>query len=403
MGVTPVLHPEITGLKLRCDWSCKTQPFPLNNSSASATPRSNSLITETDRFVCPIDGTLLKWPDGACETHGDFRLPEIQNLSGDPGSFTLHDFRPSEDYIVQDREMAQAHAKIISGMLAFEPARLAEAGYESLEKGIREDASRHQSLMLRASYFIDSWIRNIRDFARWRLTGRYSQKGPNPDAIASSFDGYGRVYDMMSSFTTPAYLGVYEGHLRHVPFMLTYYGDMQIVNEVIRRWDCTDVLEFGCGNGVNLMLLRDLLPGGKNLNLSGFDYALSRVLTARATFEYYRPEISNLFLADGRKLPLADDSFDMVYSHWVVEQMAGFEDEALDEMLRVSRKGIVLIEPTINKPRLTERVLMAHSGYSTRLTEIIRARTDIEIEEIRDIRDNQPFLYPNVLMVLRKK
>jgi SAM-dependent methyltransferase len=361
------------------------------------------LITATDRFVCPFDRIPLNWPDGSCATHGDFRLPEVPNLDGESGAFTLHDFRPSEDYIVRDREMLAAHTKIISGMLAFETARLADTGYQSLAEGIKKDATKPQSKKLLTSYYLDSWFRNIRDFARWRLTGNYSRKAPDPDAVASSFSGYGRTYDMLSSFTNPAFLGVYEGHLKRIPFMLAYYGDVKVVYDIIQRWGATDVLEFGCGNGVNLLLLREMFEDGRELNLSGFDYALSRVLTARATFEYFKPGISNLFLADGRKLPLAADSFDIVFSHWVLEQMAGAEEEALDEMLRVSRKGVVLIEPTINKPRLSERVLMAHSGYSKRLAAIIRARRDIEIEEIRDMRDNQPFLHPNVLMVLRKK
>jgi hypothetical protein len=90
------------------------------------------LITETDLFACPFDGKSLKWPEGICESHGDFRLPELTNLGSEPGGFVLHDFRPPEDYIVQDRKMIEAHAKIISGMLEFEPMRLAETGYMSL-------------------------------------------------------------------------------------------------------------------------------------------------------------------------------------------------------------------------------------------------------------------------------
>ena len=184
--------------------------------------------------------------------------------------------------------------------------------------------------------------------------------------------------------------------LHHYRNMLTFMG-------WLARWGAHEVLEFGCGSGVNLLLLQKACEMGVGLELSGFDYSDARVLTTRATTEHFGLDIRNLFLGNGVSLPLKDNSFDVVFSHYVVEQMSGYEDEALNEMLRVARTGVVLFETAAFKPTLNQRVYMRHSGYSRDLPRAVRERSDVEVEEMRNVKEDRFFGAPNLTIVLKKR
>jgi ubiquinone/menaquinone biosynthesis C-methylase UbiE len=102
-------------------------------------------------------------------------------------------------------------------------------------------------------------------------------------------------------------------------------------------------------------------------------------------------------------LPLADGSFDVVFSHYVIEQMSGFEEMALNEMLRVSRMGVVMFETAVFKPTFNQWIYMKHSGYSRQLAAATSKRSDVIIEEARNMKKDRFFGAPNILFVLRKK
>ena len=73
------------------------------------------------------------------------------------------------------------------------------------------------------------------------------------------------------------------------------------------------VLEVGCGAGVDLARFA---RGGALV--TGVDLAESAIALARANFEQQGLE-GDFRVADGERLPFADDAFDLVYAHGVVQ------------------------------------------------------------------------------------
>jgi len=73
------------------------------------------------------------------------------------------------------------------------------------------------------------------------------------------------------------------------------------------------VLEVGCGAGVDLARFA---RGGALV--TGVDLAESAIALARANFEQQGLE-GDFRVADGEQLPFADDGFDLVYAHGVVQ------------------------------------------------------------------------------------
>src|SRR5689334_6739183 len=76
------------------------------------------------------------------------------------------------------------------------------------------------------------------------------------------------------------------------------------------------VLEVGCGAGVDLARFA---KGGATV--TGVDIAPSAIALARANFE--QQQLTGRFeVADGEHLPFADNAFDFVYAHGVVQYAA---------------------------------------------------------------------------------
>jgi SAM-dependent methyltransferase len=88
------------------------------------------------------------------------------------------------------------------------------------------------------------------------------------------------------------------------------------------------VLEVGCGAGVDLARFA---RGGAVV--TGVDVAQSAIDLARANFTQ-QGLVGEFHVADGERLPFADDTFDLVYAHGVVQYTAD-PQRLVDECRRV--------------------------------------------------------------------
>ena len=120
------------------------------------------------------------------------------------------------------------------------------------------------------------------------------------------------------------------------------------------------VLEVGCGNGLNLMLLSMQFPdvafSGLELTRNGLAKAralASDELTARHLESFavcsLRDEAApqRIVFAQGsaEKLPFHENSVDMAVTVLALEQMERVREAALHELSRVARRHVVMIEP----------------------------------------------------------
>jgi len=107
-------------------------------------------------------------------------------------------------------------------------------------------------------------------------------------------------------------------------------------------------LEVGCGEGSNLLYLRERLPG---VQLFGADFAEAKVKlvhTADAT--------CGAVCADATRLPFAGAQFDVVLYRDLLHHVHWARDEVVREGLRVVKPGGVLVVVEPNGRRLLNRV-----------------------------------------------
>jgi SAM-dependent methyltransferase len=137
-----------------------------------------------------------------------------------------------------------------------------------------------------------------------------------------------------------------------------------------------DVLDVGCGPGtLTCDLARVVAPG----RVVGIDASVEVIAAARHEAEGAGLETVAFEVADLFALPFADDSFDVVHAHQVLQHVAG-PVAALVEMRRVCRPGGVVAARDGDYPTFTfapaEPDLTRSIAAYGELTRINRARWD---------------------------
>ncbi len=108
---------------------------------------------------------------------------------------------------------------------------------------------------------------------------------------------------------------------------------------IFSEWieDNSSVLDVGCGDGTFLNFLKGQKRG---LNLTGVDISEQALSVSKERgFEMIQADVSNT-------LPFKDKTFDYSVCSEVLEHIANSED-LLNEMRRVSRKGVLVSIPNI--------------------------------------------------------
>jgi SAM-dependent methyltransferase len=129
---------------------------------------------------------------------------------------------------------------------------------------------------------------------------------------------------------------------------------------MIERVRPRSVLEVGCGNGINLILLAGRFPETRfaGIELTETGHEAARGLQAGGALPPGLADFAPLPLADPSayqriefrqgnavRLPFEDGAFDLVYTVLALEQMERVRSQALSEIARVAARNALMIEP----------------------------------------------------------
>jgi SAM-dependent methyltransferase len=131
--------------------------------------------------------------------------------------------------------------------------------------------------------------------------------------------------DTLDAFYDERYEGEY----------MAWHGDQEVwrtldVLRAARVPPAPDVVDYGCGRGAWVPVLRRAFPGCR---VVGVEISSKAVAEARRT----HPD-SEFHAFDGRRAPVPDASADLVFSYHVIEHVADL-DESIGDMVRVVSPG----------------------------------------------------------------
>ena len=110
----------------------------------------------------------------------------------------------------------------------------------------------------------------------------------------------------------------------------------------------------------------------KKSQFFGFDISLSRLLYAKKYLSKLQKKNLILFCSELSNIPLEDNSIDLTYTFHAIEPNHGREEAILNELLRVTRNYLVLIEPSYELGSVATKKHIEEYGYCRGIPRIIK-------------------------------
>ncbi len=160
------------------------------------------------------------------------------------------------------------------------------------------------------------------------------------------------------------------------------------------------LMEVGVGEATTLSTLVKHLQN-RPAAILGFDISWSRLKFAKALLDDRGVNHVNLFTANLFEIPLLDNSIDVVYTSHSIEPNGGREEEALKELYRVTKKYLVLLEPSYEFASDEAKARMEKHRYVTQLYTMAK-KLGYKIIEHRLFDYSANPLNPTGLMIIEK-
>jgi ubiquinone/menaquinone biosynthesis C-methylase UbiE len=103
---------------------------------------------------------------------------------------------------------------------------------------------------------------------------------------------------------------------------------------------------FGLGYGLNILAIKSREVNGVDVDIKVFDYCTNTIVGKN-------PRLKILKVYDGNDLPFPNETFDVVTCVDVIEHVDDY-NHLINEMLRISRKGVFLSTPN-RRPENTNK------------------------------------------------
>jgi Methyltransferase domain len=164
--------------------------------------------------------------------------------------------------------------------------------------------------------------------------------------------------------------------------------------------DEVSLLEVGSGEATTLAAVVEALEPIAVTAL-GFDCSWSRVAQGH-TWLAEQHVTATTFVGDLFRIPLADESVDIVYTSHSLEPNGGREKEAIRECMRVARTAVILVEPLYELAGATAQARMREHGYVRELHDAARS-CGADVRDYRLLPLSKNPLNPSGVLALAKR
>jgi len=174
----------------------------------------------------------------------------------------------------------------------------------------------------------------------------------------------------------------------------------ELANTILSLCNPLSILEAGIGEATTFSgVLKHLEAGTPNY---GFDLSWSRAAYAKKWLHSQGIFNSTLCTGDLLNIPFMDSSIDIVYTSHSIESNGGSEELILRELYRITRKYLILLEPSYELSNKDAKKRMDSHGYCKNLLETCNALGyDILKHELFPVNHNP--LNPTGLTIIAKQ
>jgi SAM-dependent methyltransferase len=161
----------------------------------------------------------------------------------------------------------------------------------------------------------------------------------------------------------------------------------------------SSILDAGVGEGSQLshVLQHFEIP----ISSYGFDISWSRIAYARSWLKSQNCENITLFTGDLLNIPCADNAFDIVYTCHAIEPNRGNEQPILQELFRVAKRYLILLEPSYELANEEAKKRMDLHGYIKGLRETA-IKLGFDVLEYKLFPYSCNPLNPTAIMIIQK-
>lgn len=203
------------------------------------------------------------------------------------------------------------------------------------------------------------------------------------------------IIETSYDFQSGSYIKKVQGNIQ------AYNKYFQKISDVINSLgiQANRILEAGVGEATTLGGIVEKLNNTPR-ELYGFDISWSRIKCG-LTYLDTKNIKANLFTGDLFDIPILDNSIDIVYTAHSIEPNGGKEKEALESLLRITGKYLILLEPGYEFASPEGKLRMKSHGYITNLYQTA-VDMGLNIIEHRLFESEISPLNPTGLIIIRK-
>ena len=208
----------------------------------------------------------------------------------------------------------------------------------------------------------------------------------NPNLLAShgltASDSIAISYDLQAGSYVHEYFSDYKKYSNltsHIIGLLEYIG---FFASLFLASGPLTFCDLGTGEATRYVPILNSIPAGlsRRIKAYGIDLSLSRLYVAKHFGALVGCQLEPFFLTgDITQLPLSDDSCDVLFAMHALEPNGGSETTIIKELIRVSRKFIVLLEPIYETSTPEQRRRMEKYGYITELKTLLLGNPQLEL------------------------
>lgn len=168
-----------------------------------------------------------------------------------------------------------------------------------------------------------------------------------------------------------------DGKIRPASYIEKHDKMAEEYSQILSKFKFRRILEVGAGELTTLSSLGDYLE--KNIEYYAMDLSLNRVYLGRNEFmKRYNRKI-HVCKANAISLPYPDNYFDLVFTSHCLEHMPYDYQKAIDEMCRVTRKLVVLFEPSYELGDFSQKLRMIAKDYAKKIPDYIVSLKNVDM------------------------